>query len=131
MTAAEYSSDDPSVGSLVPDDQEFRFAKAFCRLEIAKFLVPFFNSAKPLDGIDLKTSRHQFPAETAADISPRLVDVVFPRPADASAVVMELDIGVQERSMPLQLARRVAMVESIEEFRIQIRDGAIKSTLAA
>ena len=126
VPVAEGASYLPSIGRLVPHEQEFCSPEALLGLHVAEDLLTFLDGAEALDRIDRQASRRELAAKLSADIVTRLVDVLFPGPADTAVVMIELDIGVQELSMLLQLSRGIAVIERAEELGIQVGNGAMQ-----
>lgn len=74
----------PTLRSMVPNDQELGFTKAFFGTDIAEPLLSFFDGSIVLDWKYLQASCDQYTPEMAAYIRAGFIDVVFSGPRDAT-----------------------------------------------
>ena len=119
MPITEDSGYFPPVGGLVPNDQEFGLAKTLAGFNPAERVMPFFDGSISLDRENLQASRGKHASEIAAYVLMSFLDVVLPRPCDATFVMVELDVLIQITGMLFKLIGRAAVIECIEEFSIK------------
>lgn len=89
MAIAEGPGDFPLPILIAPDHSEVSHAIARTARKLAEAVRALRDSAKSLDGIDLKRIRQQFPTEISANVLASASNHVVPGPGDAAVVMVK------------------------------------------
>lgn len=108
----------PPIGRLMPNNQKLGLAETFFGFNIAEHVMSLFDGAIPLDRENLHASRRKYAPEITAYVLARFIDVILPRPRDATFVVIKLDVWIQITCVLFKLIGRAAVIECIEECGI-------------